>query len=298
MPPPGLTFVFRYPPLGGGFPFGDRLYRSVCAPLWGRGGRPTSTFAIAVEAHTLDARLRLEGAGSDRKQRCPFGVEETKDEHAKHVRHGTRGRGPNGGRKEPEGRGEPTPNVHDGAQEGRGEPERERRNGRRNEGGKEGERMEGTKLTRVDDARHQAAASRGNVCAASRTRSKKEQAYVHAEGRASERTEERTRVLTREIAFRYETMLVLRPDIMEEEQDQELAKMEAFLTKNGATDFKCMVRGRQRISYPIQGDWFGVYVLCTYKALPTTVRALEEQMSIPVAGNSQKNIVRQMTVKV
>lgn len=92
-------------------------------------------------------------------------------------------------------------------------------------------------------------------------------------------------------------MLILRPDILEEEQDQELAKLEAFLTKNGATDFKCMVRGRQRIAYPIDGDWFGIYVLCTYNALPTTAKALEEQLSAPVAGNAKKNVVRQATFK-
>lgn len=99
------------------------------------------------------------------------------------------------------------------------------------------------------------------------------------------------------VQFRYETMLILRPDILEEEQDQELAKLEAFLAKNGATDFKCMVRGRQRIAYPIDGDWFGIYVLCTYNALPTTVKALEEQLSAPVAGNAKKNVVRQATFK-
>ena len=99
------------------------------------------------------------------------------------------------------------------------------------------------------------------------------------------------------VQFRYETMLILRPDILEEEQDQELAKLEAFLTKNGATDFKCMVRGRQRIAYPIDGDWFGIYVLCTYNAPPTTVKALEEQLSAPVAGNAKKNVVRQATFK-
>lgn len=90
----------------------------------------------------------------------------------------------------------------------------------------------------------------------------------------------------------------MRSDVLEEEQDQELARLEAFLEKNGATDFQCMVRGRQRIAYPIQGDWYGIYVRCTYEAPPSAVRALEQHMAAPVAGDAAKNVLRQMTLKV
>ena len=51
---------------------------------------------------------------------------------------------------------------------------------------------------------------------------------------------------------RYETMLVLRPDMSEEERDQELAKFEAFLKKEASKDIKVTVRGRQRLAYPIK----------------------------------------------
>ena len=50
----------------------------------------------------------------------------------------------------------------------------------------------------------------------------------------------------------YETMLVLRPSMADEERDQELAKFQAFLQKQGASQLSDMVRGRQRLAYHIK----------------------------------------------
>lgn len=50
----------------------------------------------------------------------------------------------------------------------------------------------------------------------------------------------------------YETMLVLRPTMKDEERDQELARFQAFLQKQGATGLSDLVRGRQRLAYPIK----------------------------------------------
>lgn len=47
-------------------------------------------------------------------------------------------------------------------------------------------------------------------------------------------------------------MLVLRPTMADEERDQELAKFQAFLQKEGATGLSDLVRGRQRLAYPIK----------------------------------------------
>ena len=43
--------------------------------------------------------------------------------------------------------------------------------------------------------------------------------------------------------------------------DVELAKFEAFLKKEGSRDISALVRGSQRLAYPIRGYWDGVYVL-------------------------------------
>ena len=52
---------------------------------------------------------------------------------------------------------------------------------------------------------------------------------------------------------RYETMMVLRPNITDEERDRELAKFELFLKNDEAVEINAMVRGRQRMAYPMQG---------------------------------------------
>merc|ERR1712107_148667 len=45
----------------------------------------------------------------------------------------------------------------------------------------------------------------------------------------------------------YESMMVLRPDLMEEERDAQLAKVESILAENGAIDIKLVTKGIQRI---------------------------------------------------
>ena len=47
----------------------------------------------------------------------------------------------------------------------------------------------------------------------------------------------------------------------EQNSDVELAKFEAFLKKEGSRDISALVRGSQRLAYPIRGYWDGVYVL-------------------------------------
>merc|ERR1712209_111239 len=62
----------------------------------------------------------------------------------------------------------------------------------------------------------------------------------------------------------YESMMVLRPDLMEEERDAQLAKVESILAENGAIDIKLVTKGIQRIAYPIDGMWEGFMVFMTY----------------------------------
>jgi len=53
---------------------------------------------------------------------------------------------------------------------------------------------------------------------------------------------------------RYETMILLRPDLDEEKRDQELAKFEAYLQQKNALGIEALVRGNsQALAYPIKG---------------------------------------------
>ena len=90
---------------------------------------------------------------------------------------------------------------------------------------------------------------------------------------------------------------MLRPDMSDEQRDQELAKFEAFLKKEAAADVKVTVRGRQRLAYPIKRFSEGIYVLYTYTAASTVSQAVQKTLSTPEAG-SELNILRHMTFKV
>uniref|UniRef100_A0A061RX83 Plastid chloroplast ribosomal protein s6 n=1 Tax=Tetraselmis sp. GSL018 TaxID=582737 RepID=A0A061RX83_9CHLO len=80
---------------------------------------------------------------------------------------------------------------------------------------------------------------------------------------------------------RYETMMVLRPNITNDERDRELAKFEVFLKNEEAIEISAMVRGRQRMAYPMQGHWEGIYVLYTYAAKRTTAQGVQQLLSNP-----------------
>lgn len=96
---------------------------------------------------------------------------------------------------------------------------------------------------------------------------------------------------------RYETLIVLRPDMTDEQRDIELAKFQAFLEKESAHNVQVTVRGRQRLAYPIKNFAEGIYVLYTYAAAPHVSQAVQKTLSTPEAG-SELNILRHMTFKI
>ncbi|KAL6771477.1 PRPS6 [Auxenochlorella protothecoides x Auxenochlorella symbiontica] len=94
----------------------------------------------------------------------------------------------------------------------------------------------------------------------------------------------------------YETLIILRPTLSEQERDQELAKFEAFLKGKAARRVNVTLRGRQRLAYPIRKFTEGIYALYTYTASPPTSQAVQRLLSTPVAGG-EFNILRHMTVR-
>lgn len=58
---------------------------------------------------------------------------------------------------------------------------------------------------------------------------------------------------------KYETVLVLRPDMADDERDRQLAKLEAFLGTEGAQNVDCSVKGRTRMAYPVNGTFMYRY---------------------------------------
>merc|ERR1711881_286636 len=96
---------------------------------------------------------------------------------------------------------------------------------------------------------------------------------------------------------RYETMLVLRPDVFNEEKDRQLAKFEAFLMKNGAENIECLIKGKQKMSYPIQGHWDGIYVLFQFSGDGKIAKSVHKMLSNPDV-ESQGNVVRWILLRL
>lgn len=92
----------------------------------------------------------------------------------------------------------------------------------------------------------------------------------------------------------YETMLVLKATLTDDERDKELAKFEAFLNKEGCQSINALVRPRQRMAYPMKGNWESMYVLYTYAASRQTARKVQLLLSNPEAG-SEDRILRHVT---
>ena len=76
--------------------------------------------------------------------------------------------------------------------------------------------------------------------------------------------------------------------------DLELAKFEAFLKKEGGAGVSALVRGRQRLAYPIKGYWEGVYVLYRFSAKRATSQGVQKLLSTPAVG-AEANVLRHMT---
>lgn len=95
---------------------------------------------------------------------------------------------------------------------------------------------------------------------------------------------------------RYETMIILRPDLSDESRDVELAKFEAFLNNQECKEINALVRGRQPLAYPILGNWEGIYVLYTYAARPSVSQPVQKMLSTPDASN-ENLVLRHMTFR-
>jgi len=93
----------------------------------------------------------------------------------------------------------------------------------------------------------------------------------------------------------YETMIVLRAMMDDQGRDEQLAKFEAYLQKEGCLHINCIVRPRSRMAYPMKkNNWDGMYVLFTYAAKRQTARSVQLLLSNPEAGSEDK-ILRHIT---
>jgi small subunit ribosomal protein S6 len=90
----------------------------------------------------------------------------------------------------------------------------------------------------------------------------------------------------------YEMIYILRPDLMEEQVQQEANKYRDFLLENKAEDVQVKIWGKRRLAYAIAKHQDGYYVQVNYKGDGTQVAPLERAMRL------SEEVIRYLTVKL
>ncbi len=93
------------------------------------------------------------------------------------------------------------------------------------------------------------------------------------------------------MAYLYETMYILRPDLGEEAVDQAIEKYQAILRDNGATILEIQHRGRRRLAYEIKKHREGIYIQVNYQGDGSQVALVERAMRL------SEEVIRFLTVK-
>jgi small subunit ribosomal protein S6 len=90
----------------------------------------------------------------------------------------------------------------------------------------------------------------------------------------------------------YETMYILRPDLSEDQVQQEISRYRDFLSENSAENITAKVWGKRRLAYPIKRYSDGVYVLMNYEADGKQIAPLERNMRL------SEEVIRYLTLKL
>jgi small subunit ribosomal protein S6 len=79
---------------------------------------------------------------------------------------------------------------------------------------------------------------------------------------------------------RYETLVVLNPELPEAQTRETVDRARRLLTESGAEDFQVQEWGMRDLSYEIRRQKRGYYVLLEYNATPPLVKELERNLKI------------------
>lgn len=90
----------------------------------------------------------------------------------------------------------------------------------------------------------------------------------------------------------YEMMYILRPDLPEEQVQQEVTRYREFLEQYNAENLNIKIWGKRRLAYPIGKFQDGIYVLVNYTADGKQVAPLERAMRL------SEQVIRYMTIKL
>jgi small subunit ribosomal protein S6 len=90
----------------------------------------------------------------------------------------------------------------------------------------------------------------------------------------------------------YETLYILRPDLGEEQVQQEVGRYRDLIGEHSATDIAIKVWGKKRLAYPIGKFNDGVYVQMNYQAAGKQVAPMERAMRL------SDEVIRYLTLKL
>lgn len=90
----------------------------------------------------------------------------------------------------------------------------------------------------------------------------------------------------------YELMFILRPDLNEEQVNQQRKKYYDFLKEHGADQVAINVWGKRRLAYPIQRFQDGIYILTNFTGDGSQVAPIERDMRL------SDEVIRYLTLKL
>jgi small subunit ribosomal protein S6 len=89
----------------------------------------------------------------------------------------------------------------------------------------------------------------------------------------------------------YETMYILRPDLGDEQVEQNVSKYENLLKEQGAEDVEIQNRGKRRLAYEIGKHRDGIYIQMNYTKGGKAIAPLERSMRL------SEEVIRYLTIK-
>jgi small subunit ribosomal protein S6 len=90
----------------------------------------------------------------------------------------------------------------------------------------------------------------------------------------------------------YESVIIVDPNLTEEDQKALLAKMTGLFTSNGGTVVNQATWGRRKLAYPVKKRDYGIYHLFYLDNTPAALKAMETQFRY------EDNIIKWQTVAV
>lgn len=91
---------------------------------------------------------------------------------------------------------------------------------------------------------------------------------------------------------KYEMMVILAPNISEDQVQQEVTKYKEFLGQYNTQELNVKIWGKRRLAYPIGKFIDGIYVLFNYEGDGKQVAPLERAMRL------SEEVIRFLTIKL